>query len=263
MTASDLTPETLHELAEAALEDGSPETALAICQRMLHEDPSDVSAWYLEGEALRDLGDLGNAEAALRRTLELSHDHPGAWCSLAALLFDDRRFEEAALVTQHAIRVAPFFASPYYTRAMLRERRGDLDGAGRDYLRASRIDSSYAPPERLSDDAILELVYDITDEVDPLAAAWLRQAPTIIVDLPDDEICEAYEPPASPGDVLGHLAAPIPGSLGPALGLPPTVLLYRRNIERNLPDRADLIAALQQGVIEQVQSWLSEQICEA
>lgn len=263
MTASDLPMGTLHELAEAALEDGHPEKALLIARQLLHRDARDVVAWFLEGEALRDLADLAAAETSYHHVLDLVPEHAGAWCALASVLFDQRRFGEASAVVAQAIRAAPRAAAPYYTRAMLRERRGDLEGASRDYERARRFGDGFTLPERMTDDAILRLVLDITDTIDPLAAAWLRQAPTIIVDLPDDDTCDAYEPPASPGDVLAHLAAPLGAEPLPQIGLPPTVMLYRRNIERSVGDHDDLVAALQHGVIEQVQLWLSSHSTEA
>lgn len=259
MTVSDLPPETLHELAEAALEDGSPETALALCHQMLNDDPADPSAWYLEGEALRVLDDPHGAEAAWRRTLELDAHHPGAWCALATLLYEERRFAESELVVRNAVRAAPTMAAPYYTRAMLRERRGDLPGADRDYERAWRLGDDFPLPERMDDDALLTLVHGIGDEVDPLVGAWLRATPTLILDLPDSRTCDAYSPRVAPSDVLGHLVAPPIGSGGPVFGLPPTVLLFRRNIERTARERVELVASLQHGLLEQVQVWLANQ----
>lgn len=263
MTVSDLPPETLHELAEAALEDGSPETALALCHQMLNDDPADPSAWYLEGEALRDLDDPHGAEAAWRRTLELDAHHPGAWCALATLLYEERRYEESELVVRNAVRAAPTMAAPYYTRAMLRERRGDLPGADRDYERAWRLGDDFPLPQRMEDNTLLTLVHEIGDEVDPLVGAWLRATPTLILDLPDGRTCDAYAPPAAPSEIFGHLVAPPPGARSPLFGLPATVLLFRRNIERNARERGELAASLQHGLIEQIQAWLARQESDA
>jgi hypothetical protein len=87
-------------------------------------------------------------------------------------------------------------------------------------------------------------------------AAWLSHAPLVFLDLPHPAICEAYEPPASPAEVLAHLSAGAE-TTQPASQLPPSILVFRRNLERYATDPAQVLTALRAGVVEQVRGWMS------
>jgi hypothetical protein len=90
----------------------------------------------------------------------------------------------------------------------------------------------------------------------PEVAAWLSHAPLVFLDLPHPAICEAYEPPASPAEVLAHLSAGAE-TTQPASQLPPSILVFRRNLERYATDPAQVLTALRAGVVEQVRGWMS------
>lgn len=270
MSPSDPSNDALLELAEAALEEGNPHATLELCQRMLDRDPRHVSARYLEAEALRDLRALGAAEDAYRTTLRIAPEHPGAWSGLAAALFDGGRFDDATHAVQRAVRADPESPNPFYTRALLRERRGDEAGAKRDYLRAWRLGAPLGVPVTLSNAEIRALVEEAADQESEAVGAWVRALPLVIEELPGLAACEAAEPPSSPAELLGHLASRLEDEVRQELSgvatesttLPPPIVVYRRNLGRYALDRQDLVVALGEQIMEQLQQWISTRSIE-
>ena len=173
-------------------------------------------------------------------------------------MFDSCRSSEALAAFQRAIRLDPNNADALYGRALVREQRENDEGALRDYHRAWRLSQRYPPPESLSDDDVNEMLLDAARKSSPSVAAWIEQAPILVVDLPDARTCEAYAPPASPAELLGHLAAPMsPESpQGGWNSFVPAVVLYRKNISRFAHDRQQLVMALGHSVLSQVNEWL-------
>jgi|JI10StandDraft_1071094.scaffolds.fasta_scaffold226250_1 tetratricopeptide (TPR) repeat protein len=256
MSASDRSPDDLVEAAEAALAEGHPLAALELCQRLLAKDPGDPNAWFLEAEALRELREAPDAELSYRRAIELDAENASAWCGLASVLFDQRRFEEAASGFRRALRLEPVLADAWFGRALVREIQGDFAGAQRAYLHAHHRSAAHPVPRALSDPEHRALLVQAAGDDAPEVAAWLSRAPLVFLDLPHPEICEAYDPPASPAEVLAHLAAGA-DTAHPSSTLPPAILVFRRNVERYASDRPQVLAALRAGVIEQVQAWMS------
>lgn len=263
MTA--LPPQDLLHQAEAALVDGRPEDTLALCRQLLSEDPRHLGARFLEAEALRDLRDDDEAEASYKLVLSVHPDHSEAWSGMGAVQFDQGRFDEADRCFGRAIRLRDDNADAYYGRAMLRERRGDLRGARRDYLRAWRLSDRYPLPERLTPEDAAALLQDAAGAADEGVRAWLSATPIVLLDVPDLDTCDAYEPPASPAELLGHVTLPLaPEGAGRSITtFPPTVLLYRRNLERYASDRLQLLEALRHGIVAHVAAWLREDAVEA
>ncbi len=258
MTSPSPLREELLLMAETALDEGRPTATLELCQQLLDVHPEDESAIFLLAEAYRDLRDSAVAEDHYRALLERSPDHADAWSGLGSVLFDQCLFEEAGSAFGRAIRLAPSHPDALYGRAMLRERRGDLAGAQRDYVRAWQISTRYPLPARLDDTELRDLVRQAASDGDATVQAFMHSTPLIVLDVPESGTCEAYAPPASPGELLGHFAASMPGTATGAFAsaMPPSLLIYRRNLERYAEDRERLRHALRESVLSQVQEWL-------
>jgi tetratricopeptide (TPR) repeat protein len=69
--------------------------ALAQCERLLANDPDDAEAWNAYGNARRGMDDLGEAEVAYRRAIEVRPGYGAAHHNLGALLSRESRHEEA------------------------------------------------------------------------------------------------------------------------------------------------------------------------
>ncbi len=257
---TDEVAERLLDLAEEALDRGDAEGALSLCGQVLDRTPAHAGALFVTGDAWRDLGILDEAEAAYRQVTRVVPEHGPAWSSLAAVLFDQLRFEEARVAALRALRLEPTNAEACYVRGMLRERRGDLEGADRDFLRASRLDpDSWPRPEKLSDAMISAVVEDARQGLHPALQSYLGQVPILVEEVPPEEVCRQFDPPAPPGEILGVFTG---SSLmdrsvdDPWSHLPSTIVLFRRNLERLAWDRDHLLEELRVTVLHEVGHFL-------
>jgi Flp pilus assembly protein TadD len=75
---------------------GQPELALDAYMRAAGRDGLTADTLSALGSANLRLGRLGQAEALLRRAVELDPDFPPAWNNLGVLLMEQRRYGEAS-----------------------------------------------------------------------------------------------------------------------------------------------------------------------
>lgn len=245
--------EELLDQAEEALDQGDADTALELCRRVLSTEPRHPGALFVAADAERALGDLERAEAGYRSVTYVAPDHAPAWSALASVLFDMLRFEEARIAALRALRADPLNAEAAWVRGMLRERRGDLRGADRDFLRAAHSEpEAYAPPHPLSDAMLTAVVDEAKRTLHPTIQTYLEQVTFVVEDVPSEELCREFEPPAFPGDVLGFFS----GGSDEWAPLPPTITLFRRNLERFAHDRENLIEELRITVFHEVGHFL-------
>lgn len=246
--------------AEIAMEQGDFERAVELCSLILDADPSHPGANFLLGDALRDLQEPEAAEEHYRAALRTEAQHAPSWSGLASVLFDQLRYEEARNAALRSIRADPAEPEGYYVRALLRERRGDEAGAQRDYRRAYRIDPEGYPPPTPMDDALVEaVVQQALMAMHPSIRAYLENVAILLEELPDDDTCASFDPPASPAMLLGVFSGSSlldRSSHGPFANLPPTIVLFRRNLERLSADRDRLIEELQITVFHEVGHFL-------
>lgn len=246
--------------AEAALDGGDPSSALSFCERVLDRSPDHAGAHFLVADAMRQLGDLEEAVARYRRVTHLSSDHALSWSGLAFCLFDLLDFDAARSGVLRALRVDPDNPEAYYVRALLRERREDYDGAQRDFLRAERLDPlSWPRPVPLSDAMIEAVVLEALEALHPTIRAYLAQVPMLLEEVPSEDVCFEFVPPAPPGEILGTFAG---ASLrdrsheDPWSQLPGAIVLYRRNLQRAVGDRERLLEELRITVFHEVGHFL-------
>ncbi len=248
------------DLAEAALEAGDPRTAIDLCDQVLGAAPDHAGALFLAAEARRDLGDDELAELGYRRVLAVLPEHAPSWSALASLYFDTLRFEEARKAVYRALRLDPDNPEACYTRAMMRERRGDHAGAWRDYARAARVDPwTWPRPVPLDEATVEAVIEDALRSVHPTLRAYLANVAFILEEVPTEEVCLEYDPPARPGEILGYFSG---WSLAdrstedPWTSLPSAIVLYRCNLQRIAQDRDRLIEELRITVFHEVGHFL-------
>lgn len=256
--------ETLLDDAEAAIAEGRFEDAESVCRRVLVSAPRHAEAHYLLGESLRDQGRLEEAEGAYR-FIALSAESTGpllssAWGGLSAVLTDQLRWDEANKAANRALREDSTNAEAYWVRGVLRERRGDTSGSGRDFLRSWRLDPmGYPLPVPLDDETVDEVVQDCLNDLHPSLREYLRNVAIVVEDVPSEELLRHFDPPAYPTQILGFFsgASLMERSLwDPWSNLPGAIVLFRRNLERYASDRQTLLEELRITLFHEVGHFL-------
>lgn len=248
------------DLAEDALDRGDPHTALNLCTQILSGAPHHPGALFLAAESHRELGANEEAEIGYRRVLSLNPDHSPTWSALASMYFDELRFEESRNAVNRAMRLDPENPEAAYTRAMLRERRGDHPGAWRDYVRAARIDGGTWPKPIELDQATVEaVVEEALQALHPTIRDYLANVAILLEDVPAEDVCLEYDPPAPPGEILGYfsgISLADRSIADPWTTLPSAIVLFRCNLQRLAHDRQKLIEELVITVFHEVGHFL-------
>lgn len=247
--------EILIDEAEVALDQGDAAVALARCQEALDLSPGHPGAQFVRGDALRALGDLEAAVEAYRSAALGSPDHAPSWASLALTQFELMRIEEARRSALRSVRADPSEPDGWWVRSLLREWTGDFAGAERALLHAHWLDPRRFPlPPRLDVAEIEAILRDALEGLAPEVSEFLANVPFVLDELPSEELLRQYDPPASPLELLGTFrGSPVADrSTEPWSALPPTIILFRRNLERHALDRDQLVAELRLTLFREV-----------
>lgn len=259
-TESDPQIERLLDQAEHALDDGEAEVAVELCERVLRGAPRHAGALFILADALRHLGDLEGAVDRYHQVTQLEPHHGLSWSGQAFCLFDMLQLDRAHAAALRAIRDDPANPEAYTVRGMLRERRGDYDGARRDFLRAGRLDPEGWPmPLELSDGMVEAVVRDAIESMHPTVRSYLAQVPILLEEVPSEALCLEFDPPAPPGEILGVFSGPSLAERSmddPWSQLPPTIVLFRRNLARVAHDPERCVEELRVTVFHEVGHFL-------
>ena len=240
--------ERLLDEAEAALDAGDAEAAVALCDEVLSRAQDHPGAQFVRGDALRVMGDLIEAAEAYRAAALIQPDHAASWASLALTSFELLDFDEARRAVSRSVRESPRNPEAWWVRSLLQEWRGDFAGAQRSLAHAQWLDPVGFPmPPSLTDTEVKQLVQAAINELQPDVAALLSNVPIILDEIPAIEVLLQYHPPASPLELLGHFSwAPMleKSTDEPWSQIPATIVLFRRNLVRTSSDRPQLIEQL-------------------
>lgn len=107
--------------------------------------PEYSIAWELLGKARLANGDAQGARQAIQRAAEVDPEYAGAQLSLAALNFQEHRWEEAAKAAQKTTALRPDLVRAHYLHAFSSFQAGDLDSAldSAVHLRSVGMSSEY------------------------------------------------------------------------------------------------------------------------
>ncbi len=254
--------------AADALDTGDCETAVRLTSEALANGADPVRARALRAEALRDLGKLELAEADYVAVTRIAPNDASAWAEAASFWFDTLQFDSCSRAVDIALDLDPDCAAAWFVRAMLRERADDMPGAQRCYQRAFCIEPNAFPlPIPLDDEAVEKVVEEALRDLHPSIREWLRWVTIILEDVPDEEVCRQFDPVMPPGEILGCFSGPsmrdrtveldtFPGGDVSWKLLPPSIVLYRRNLERMAQDEAHLLSELQITVFHEIGHFL-------
>jgi predicted Zn-dependent protease with MMP-like domain len=253
--------EALLDEAEVMIAGARYEQALALCAQALIVDPEHPGALFVQGDCLRATGQIPEALVAYRAAALARPDHADSWASLALTAYELLDLREADRALHRALRQDPRSAQAWWVRAMLREWRGDLDGADRSLLHAAWLDpDSYPLPPTLTDDEIEELVEDTLLSLPDSIRSYLSNTTIHLEELPSIEVLRQYDPPASPMELLGYFTGPTLMDRGeghtPWSNLPANIVLFRRNLQRFAIDRETLLQELHITLLHEVGHFL-------
>jgi tetratricopeptide (TPR) repeat protein len=122
--------------------------ALAGFENCFETLPHDIY-WYEKGKVLHRLGNDHEAELHLRKAIQLNSINPLAWITLALVLRENHRFQDAltAIETMVAERIMPEQA--LLLRADIFEATGDHEGAVNQYIELLQTPYAHAAAEKL------------------------------------------------------------------------------------------------------------------
>ena len=252
--------EAILDSAEEALHQGNPDVSLELCEQVIQIDSKHAGAWYIKGEALRAVSALEESANAYRNAALNRPDHAGSWASLALACYEILDIEGAWRALNRGLREEPQNPQCWWVRALLLEWQKDGSGARRALAHAQWLDPVHYPiPPTLSDESIDQIVTEALTALHPAIQDFLANVPIILEDLPNEESLTAYDPPASPLDILGYFSGVslMERSLeDPWSNLPPAIVLFRRNLERSAGDRGELIQQLRITLYHEVGHFL-------
>jgi tetratricopeptide (TPR) repeat protein len=134
--SNQVSAELLTELIQAQLQQKQHGAAVALCTKRIADNPRDVFAYNLLGWVYTDLKNYQEAEAALKKAIELQPLWPAPHTNLAKLYLIQGRKAEAIEKLQAAIATNPKDASGCLSLALLHERDQDYAAAMQVYERA-------------------------------------------------------------------------------------------------------------------------------
>jgi predicted Zn-dependent protease with MMP-like domain len=247
--------EDLLDEAEAAWQNGRHHDALQACDRaaMQGEDARYYAA-MMRGDVLLELGDAAGALSSFESVADPDVEDPDVDLSRGVALFELGRLAEGENALRSALRGDANLAEAHYTLGLIAELQGN--GAEAEHFRqARRLDAElYSPRPQLAREDFENLVEEALASLpDPVATA-VRNIPVLVAELPHPEDLRLSDPPLSPR-ALGLFVGTPPGRTGGFDGPAPeqpTILLFKRNLERACADREELVREVSLTVIHEV-----------
>lgn len=241
--------------AEIALRELRHHDALQLCDRAaVQGDEARYFSALLRGDVLLDYGDAAGALSSYDSVADPGVADPELDLCRGLALFELVRFAEAENALGSAVRGDGNLAEAHYTLALIAE----ISGTGREvehFRQARRLDVARFPPAPQLSRVEFEAVVDeaLASLPDTIRTAT-RGIPVLIAEVVHPGDLVQADPPLSPR-ILGMFVGIAPRDLS-ILDAPPeqqpTILLFKRNLERACPDRGVLVAEVRKTVLHEV-----------
>ncbi len=227
------------EEAWAALDEGRPEDALAVLADL---DEDSGTRWSTEVLARIELGDLAAAEEAHARARERSgRDDPDFLWASGELHLLRWRTDKARAAFARLVEVDPSTAA-YERLSLCLDLAEDYAAADEALNAAHAIDPEQRPvPPRLDPDAFDAIVHEAIGEL-PEPFRQALETTALVIDPMPGPGAVVGEGTETPPDLLGLFvgASLLDRGLDDSGEIPPTIYLFRRNLERLCRDHAEL-----------------------
>lgn len=252
--------------AWSALEEGETERALAIARNLLAEEGSDPEILYLAGSALMEADRLDEAEPHLRHAVEIDPAHPEARATLAHLLYDRCRFDEARAQVEILLDADAKDARPHHLASLLAERRGDYARAEEEERMAHRLAPEVYPlPPRFTRAEFEGCVEAAIEELRGEFRERMGNLAIVVEEAPPLRILETLTDP-SPSLLGLFVGTPLPEKhLGELPSPPDAIYLFKRNLERISGSREELVEEIRITLLHEVGHFMGlddQQIAE-
>lgn len=226
-----------------ALDGDNPFEALDLARRAMEEGGGDDPVLhFLAGVASLELDLTIDALRWLERACELDPDDAEFRSRLAEALFRACRFEDAEREARRAVTAEPGLPHGHWALALALEYTAGPDQADKEYGAASELaPEDFLPPVRLDRSRFEEHLRVTMDGLPDRFREHLDEVAVTVEAVPGEEILRAEEPPLDP-ELLG-LFVGTPRTEKSVFGgndLPPRILLFQRNLERNALDEEEL-----------------------
>ena len=226
-----------------ALDEGTPERALASARIALHDAPDDPVLHFLAGVALRELDQAEDAVHEFDQAIASDPDDPEFRAARAQACFAICRFGEARGDAEAALTHDKAHADALWVLGLVLEREGRFAEADLKFGAAARIEPErFQDPVRLSHDAFAGVVTRAGQILPEEFRACLDEVPVVVEDLPSELVLMDETPPLDP-ELLGLFVGTARTERAfAASGVepPPRILLFQRNLERIARDEKEL-----------------------
>jgi len=128
--------------ALSALEQGDPASARNICNRILGDNADDATALQILGISSFQLGLNPDAENALKQAFSVESENGWIANSLASVLQELNKLEEAYPIARKAVELEPANADAHNNLGMIYRKGGHLDKALEEFDKACNLDKS-------------------------------------------------------------------------------------------------------------------------
>jgi Flp pilus assembly protein TadD len=209
---------------------GDLEEAIRLCEMALdlvENEDELVDALLLKFDALLGLGRTDEARALSARFPTGPFESATHAFLVGRAFFEIGDVEAAIPLVEAAARAHPPNAEAFYYLGLIRDERGDADGATQSFLKARELDADQPSPSwSLTREAFLLTVRRAIELLPAELAPFLHEADVYVAEAPGVEVVvDGVDPRALL--LIDTLASPGEGE--PPL---PRVFVYQRNVER-------------------------------
>jgi predicted Zn-dependent protease with MMP-like domain len=231
---SDVVSERDLERWQDLLDQGMGMTVLDEVLKVLEVHPDNLDVVLVCSWAWSSLGDRWGAYQQLRAAQRYHGDSVEFLQELAETAFLACQFQAARDASEAALRRDPECALAQYVSGLLLERDGQLEQADVALERASQLDPEDFPRSyHLEDGDFAKVVEEAIASLGPRFAAAMENVRVVEEPVPREDLLAELGAEGHPfllGLYLGDAGSR--SVLDPQLDEPPTVYLFRRNIER-------------------------------
>ncbi len=230
-------------LAEAYLGVGHPERTLELCDPLFERPQEDPARWLLVADALHDMGAFEDAVRAYEEVLALDPEEVDALVGLGVSHYERLEIDEALKSLETALELDENNADAHFFVGLILERGGDEVGARRAFERARALAPDlYPEPLDLPISAFETLVEEVLESLPERLRDYLANVPISVDEIPSDHDLRAENPPMTPSLWGLFRGRSLPEQIGdPWTNVPSEIVLYRRNLQRGVGTREELV----------------------
>ncbi len=261
LPAAELPEEILERIDEAwdLLERGDADEAALEAEELTRQTRGHPEARFLLGATLLDLGDPTEALRELRASEGKVSDPELLRYYIASTLYELARFEEAEAILRPLREVEEDRAAIEYSLAEVLEHLERSDEAEECYRAANRLDPEAFPlPRRIPRAEFEKVVEEAAASLPSDLRDHLKEIAVVVEDLPRRELFEEDAGDTISPSLLGLFVGRNlrEESVFDLPGLPRTIFLYQRNLERECRTREELVHEIRQTLFHELGHYL-------